>query len=43
MVIGASPGAPVCVKNYNTVGFFKLNSFPSVSRMLHHPKDIQPT
>jgi hypothetical protein len=30
-----------CVKNCNADGFFKLNSFPCVSRMVHHPKDIQ--
>ena len=31
-----------CVKNCNTAGFFMLNSFPCESRMVHHPKDIQP-
>ena len=37
------PGAPVCVKNCNAAGFFSLNSFLCVSRMVHHPKGIQPT
>ena len=32
-----------CVQNSNAAGFFTLNSFPCVSRMVHHPKDIQPT
>jgi hypothetical protein len=31
-------GAPVCVKNCNAAGFITLNSFPYVSRMVHHPK-----
>ena len=31
-----------CVKNCNGAGFFTLNSFPSVLRTVHHPKDIQP-
>ena len=32
-----------CVKNSNAVGFFTLNSFPCVSRMVHRrPKDIKP-
>lgn len=31
------------VKNSNAAGFFTLNSFPCVLRMVHHPKDIQPT
>jgi hypothetical protein len=35
--------AAVCVKNCNAAGFLTLNSFPCVSRMVHHPKDIQPT
>ena len=25
------------------LGFYTLNSFPCVSRITHHPKDIQPT
>ena len=33
----------VCQKNCNTAGFFTLNSFLCVSRMVHHPMDIQPT
>jgi hypothetical protein len=32
-----------CVKNCNAVGFFMLNSFLCVSRMVHHLKDFQPT
>jgi hypothetical protein len=28
--------SPVCVKNCNTAGFFTLNSFLCVSRMVHH-------
>jgi hypothetical protein len=31
-----------CVKNGNAAGFFRLNCFPCVSRMVHHPKAIQP-
>jgi hypothetical protein len=31
-----------CVKPCNAAGFYTLNSFPCVSRMFHHPKDIQP-
>jgi hypothetical protein len=34
---GMVVGTPVCVKN-----FFMLNNFPCVSRMVHHPKDLQP-
>jgi hypothetical protein len=41
MVVGS--GAPVCVKNCNAAGFFTFNSFQCVSRMVHHPKDIQTT
>ena len=33
----------VCVKNCNAAGFFMLNSFPCVLRMVRHPKDIQLT
>ena len=40
MVVGAK--CTVCVKNCNAAGFFMLNSFPCVSRMVH-PKGIQPT
>jgi hypothetical protein len=32
-----------CVKNCSAAGFFTLNSFPCVSRMVYHPNDIQPT
>ena len=32
-----------CVKNCSAAGFFTFNSFPCVSRMVHHPKDIPPT
>ena len=36
-------GMVVGVKNCNAAGFFTLSSFFFVSRMVHHPKDIQPT
>ena len=32
-----------CVKNCNAAVLFTLNSFPCVSRMVRHPKDIQPS
>jgi hypothetical protein len=31
------------VKNCNAAEFLMLNSLPCVSRMVHHPKNIQPT
>ena len=40
MVVGARRTG-LSVKNCNAAGFFTLNSFPCVSRMVHHPKDIQ--
>ena len=36
-------GMVVGDKNCNAAGCFTLNSFPCVSRMVHHPKDIQQT
>ena len=33
----------LCANNCNAAGCFTLNSFPCVSRTVHHPKDIQPT
>ena len=32
-----------CVKSCNAAVFFTLKGFLCVSRMIHHPKDIQPT
>ena len=42
MVVGAKYTS-LSVKNCNTAGYVMLNSCPSVSRMVHHPKDIQPS
>jgi hypothetical protein len=42
MVIGAIRTG-LFVKNCNAAGIFMLNSLPRVSRMVHQPKDIQPT
>ena len=39
MVVGARRSG-LCVKNCNAAGFFTLDSFPCVSRMVHHPNDI---
>jgi hypothetical protein len=40
MLVGARCTGLSGVKNCNAAGFFTLNSFPCVSRMVHHPKDI---
>jgi hypothetical protein len=40
MVVGTRHNS---LLNRNAAGFFMLNSFPCVSRMVHHPTDIQPT
>ena len=37
IVVGA-----MSIMNCSAAGFFTLNSFLCVSRMVHHPKDIQP-
>jgi hypothetical protein len=42
MVVGARLTG-LSVKNCNAAGLFTLNSFLCVSRMVHHPKDIQPS
>ena len=38
MVVG-DRGTGLWFKNCNAAGFFTLNSFPCVSRMVHYPKD----
>jgi hypothetical protein len=43
LVVGARSTCLSVSRTAMLVGYFTLNSFPCVSRMIHHPKDFQPT
>ena len=43
IVVGVKRTSLNVSTNCNAAGFYTLNSFLCVSRMIHHPKDIQPT